>query len=154
VADRARLQIDHHRSRRQGAGQRKSGILAPPVDREPLARMIRRGRQTDEELCFAGHCDEQLYHPLANNGVFAQRRREPTQESLRTDWPMVLSAGCQHVDELTDGLSDLVRSLFVEQPHRTNSTPRNDPLPQLVHRPQTSVAPSLGKRVTLESRSL
>jgi hypothetical protein len=42
---------------------------------------------------------------------------------------MIFSAGSQHVDELTDGLRDLVRSLFVEQPHRTNSTPRNDPLP-------------------------
>src|SRR4029450_1717814 len=111
--------------------------------------MVRRGRQTDEELCLPGDRDEQLYHTLANNRVLAQRRREPPQESLRTDWPMILSAGCQHVDELTDGVSDLVRSLFVEQPHRTNSTPRNYPLSQLFHRPQTSVAPSRSASVRL-----
>ena len=43
LSDRAWMQIDHHRSRRQEAGERKAGVYAPPVEGQPVAGVIRRG---------------------------------------------------------------------------------------------------------------
>jgi hypothetical protein len=60
----AGVQIDHHRSRRQRAGERKPGIHATPIDGQPMGRMIRRDCQADEEFCLSRQGDDQLHDPL------------------------------------------------------------------------------------------
>src|SRR5262249_44930660 len=123
LSDRAWMQIDHHRSRRQEAGERKAGVYAAPVERQPVAGMIRRGRQTDQELGLGARRDEQLDDPLANDRVLAEQRRELAQKPFRTGRSVFSPPRRQRVDEVAYGLSDLVCSFLVEKPHRTNSTP-------------------------------
>src|SRR5262249_11972750 len=123
------MQIDHHRSRRQEAGERKAGVYAPPVERQPVAGMIRRGRQTDQELGLGVRRHEQLDDTLANDRVLAEQRRELAQEPFRTRRSVIFPPRRQRVDEVAYGLSDLVRSFLVEKPHRTNSTPSGERQP-------------------------
>src|SRR5262249_61130573 len=66
LSDRGWMQVDHHRSRRQEARERKSRVHAAPVEGQPVAGMIRRGRQTDQEVVVA-------------------------MSSFTTRWPMIVS---------------------------------------------------------------
>src|SRR5215468_11788788 len=83
--------------------------------------MIRRGRQTDQELCFGGRRHEQLHDALADDRVLAEQGRELAQEPFRTRRSMILSPGRERVDELAYGPGDLVCPFLVEKPHDTNS---------------------------------
>ena len=121
LPDRGGMQIDHHHSRRQEAGERKSGVHAAPVEGQPVAGMIGRGRQTDQELCFGGRRHEQLDDTLADDRVLAELGGEFAQEPFRTRRSMIFSPIRKRVDELAYGLGDLVCPLLVEKPHDTNS---------------------------------
>jgi hypothetical protein len=67
-----------------------------------------------------------LHNPLANDRVLAQEWGEAAQELLRAGRPMIFSPSGKHVNELAYGLGDQFRALLVEQPHRTNSTFRDE----------------------------
>src|SRR5262249_28121093 len=121
LPDRGWMQVDHHRSRRQEAGERKSRVHAAPVEGQPVAGMIRRGRQTDQELCFGARRDQQLHDALADDRVLAEQGREFAQEPFRTRRSMIFSPSRKGVDELAYGLGDLVCPFLVEKPHDTNS---------------------------------
>src|SRR5262249_32426303 len=123
------MKIDHHRSRRQEAGERKSGVHAPPVEGQPMTGMIRCGSQTDQEFCFGGRRHEQLDDTLADDRVLAEQGGEFAQEPFRTRRSMIFSPIRQRVDELATGLADLLCPLLVETPHDTTPPPPNPPLP-------------------------
>src|SRR5215831_14720623 len=83
--------------------------------------MIRRGRQTDQELCFGARRHQQLHDALADDRVLAEQGREFAQEPFRTRRSMIFSPSRKCVDELAYGLGDLVCPFLVEKPHDTNS---------------------------------
>ena len=63
--------------------------------------MIRRGRQTDQELGLGARRHEQLNDPLANDRVLAEQRGEFAQEPFRARRSMIFSPIRKRVDELT-----------------------------------------------------
>src|SRR5215467_11005575 len=83
-------------------------VHAAPVEGQPVAGMIRRGRQTDQELCFGGRRHEQLHDALADDRVLAEQGRELAREPFRTGRSMIFSSIRKGVDELAYGLGDLV----------------------------------------------
>src|SRR5262249_52426972 len=121
LSDRGWMQVDHHRARRQEAGERKSGVYAPPVEGQPVAGMIRRGRQTDQELCFGGRRHQQLHDALADDRVLAEQGRKLAQEPFRTGRSMILSPSRRRMHELAYGLGALLARFLVETPHDPNS---------------------------------
>ena len=106
------MQVDHHRSRRQEAGERKSGIHAPPVEGQPVAGVIRRGCQTDQEFCFGSRRHEQLDDTLADDRILAEQGGEFAQKPFRARRSMIFSPIRQRVDDLAYGLGDLVCPLL------------------------------------------
>src|SRR5262249_22877882 len=110
-------------SRRQEAGERKSRVHAAAVEGQPVAGMIRRGRQTDQELCFGGRRHQQLHDALADDRVLAEQGRKLAPEPFRTGRSMIFPPSRERVDELAYGLGDLICPILVKKPHDTTPPP-------------------------------